>query len=422
MSVVRWSLVWCVAGAAACGTDPDAFSEQDWAVIQAMRQVDRPPAGSNEFAGDAGVIHFGQQLFYDEGLVPARDDGASLPDGGVGPGSGIACADCHSPRVAFSDGRSSPNVSVGRAALTGRNALPLANVGYYSWFAWDGRSDSAWAQVAFAYQAAGTMQGTPQRMLHRVSEAYAGTYEALFGSPPPDGNEPKYAPCTNPVSLFPCNEPEKSQLKDAYERTLKSIGAWMLELVSLDSPIDRYAAGDSTALSENQKRGLRLFIGKAGCITCHSGPHFTDDDFHALGVAQTGPNVPPVDRGRQEGLERYFSSPWNTGMAPMPSPTDEGKFRTKSLRNVALTGPYFHAGQAATLKDVVWFYNQGGDHAGPNVSPLMVPLGLSDEEQADLVSFLGALTGQAIDPALTCDPSVPANVKPRTQPLAPRCP
>ena len=79
---------------------------------------------------------------------------------------------------------------------------------------------------------------------------------------------------------------------------------------------------------------------------------------------------------------------------------DEGKFRTKSLRNVALSAPYFHAGQAATLKDVVWFYNQGGDHSGPNVSPLMVPLGLADEEQADLEAQL-AETRAALDAAET---------------------
>ncbi len=90
----------------------------------------------------------------------------------------------------------------------------------------------------------------------------------------------------------------------------------------------------------------------------------------------------------------------------MPTAADVGRFRTKSLRNVSLTGPYMHAGQLETLKDVVWFYNRGGDRDGAGTpSPFMEPLGLSESEQSDLVLFLESLTGQPPDARWSCDNS-----------------
>lgn len=136
---------------------------------------------------------------------------------------------------------------------------------------------------------------------------------------------------------------------------------------------DRYLQGDASALTIEEKRGLDLFEGKANCLRCHNGEHFTDWLFHNIGVKST-------DAGRGGRMK-----------------TDEerkelrGAFKTPGLRNVALTAPYMHNGSLGSLEDVVAFYNRGGDDKS-NLSPLMEPLGLSEREQWDLVAFLHALT------------------------------
>lgn len=398
-----WALV-VAGGLCACGADLDAFSEQDRALIRAMRLEGTPADVGNEYQHRKDVQDFGQALFFDERLVDPAPDGRT-----------VACVSCHEPHLAFSDPRKT-NVSLGLTTTTARNSMPLTNVGFYRWFAWDGRSDSLWGQVRFAYQAKGTMGGTPTRMLEAVRRLYRQRYEGLFG-PLPDLDQPRFVPCGARGSEWPCDAMSEVELKQAYANVLKAVGAYMGRLVSGNAPIDRYAAGESTALSEAQKRGLRLFIGKAGCVGCHSGPHFSDDGFHALGLEQGGPAVPGEDTGRFQGLVEAAANPYRRlANPPAATPADVGRFRTMGLRNVALTAPYFHAGQAATLRDVVWFYNQGGDRAGPNVSPWLVPLGLTDEEEADLVAFLEALTGDPVDEALACN----NNLDPGST-LGPKC-
>ncbi|MBL8915607.1 MAG: hypothetical protein JNM17_33220, partial [Archangium sp.] len=201
--------------------------------------------------------------------------------------------------------------------------------------------------------------------------------------------------------------------EQAYPFLLKAWGAYIASLDSRRSPFDLWASGeDVNALSEPQKRGFKLFIGKAGCVECHTGPTFSDGNFHNVGIGQVGDGLPQFDYGLWDGLGALAGiAARDAGFLAMPPRArveeDRGRFRTKSLRQVAETGPYFHGGQLKTLKDVVWFYNQGGDHAGfGEVSTFMVPLGLSDEEQADLVSFLESLTGAPIPTAQGCDTSV----------------
>ncbi|MEW5742520.1 MAG: cytochrome c peroxidase [Myxococcota bacterium] len=380
--------------ASACGADLDSHSEQDRALIRAMRLEGRPGDVGNEYVGNDAVAVFGQQLFFDDRLSAPRADGSTM-----------ACVDCHQPALAFSD-KSKANVSRGVSTTTMRNALPLANVGFYRWWGWDGRADSLWGQGRFAYESPRTMAGTPQRLVSAVHAHYRDRYESLFHESLLDASQPQYQPCPSPPDVFPCaGTMARVDLMRTYANLLKALGAYLSRLVSSDAPIDRYAAGEVEALTDAQKRGLRLFIGQAGCVGCHWGPHFTDNAFYALGLPQAGPDVPPVDPGRALGLEELAKNPYTLTPPPTPRPEDVGAFRTKSLRNVALTGPYFHAGQADTLKDVVWFYNQGGDRQGPNITPLMVPLGLSDTQQADLVSFLEALTGQPVAAGLSCDNS-----------------
>lgn len=136
--------------------------------------------------------------------------------------------------------------------------------------------------------------------------------------------------------------------------------------------MDRWRAGDSTALSAIERRGLTLFIGKANCATCHVGHNFTDEGFHHTGVGS---------RSGDPGRARV------TG-----SSADEGAFKTPTLRDVARTAPYMHDGSIPTLEAVIDFYDSGG--RGAALDPEIKPLRLTADEKTALAAFLRALTGR----------------------------
>jgi cytochrome c peroxidase len=126
---------------------------------------------------------------------------------------------------------------------------------------------------------------------------------------------------------------------------------------------------------------MKLFFGRAQCAKCHSGPNFTDSQFHSTGIPGTDPGRAVLDRVGE------FQ------MRPYPFFQMQRAFKTPGLRNAALTAPYFHDGSEATLLDVVRFYDQGGkDRDAAGLSPDVRPLKLSEREKADLVAFLESLT------------------------------
>ncbi|QDV05705.1 Cytochrome c551 peroxidase precursor [Planctomycetes bacterium Poly30] len=151
-------------------------------------------------------------------------------------------------------------------------------------------------------------------------------------------------------------------------RIAQALASYMRTLVVTDVPFDRFLAGDSSALTAQERAGHDLFHGAARCSECHGGPLLTDFAFHNIGVDPVGD-----DTGREQASHDLG---------------DRGKWKTPGLRAVELTAPYFHDGSAATLEDVVEFYDIGGLHTAPNLAPQMVPLGLSSAEKAALVAFL----------------------------------
>jgi len=354
---------------------PDGFTEQDLALIAAMVLPERSPADT----GNAAAVALGKSLFFDKGLSNAI--AVSHADQ-VMPLTAVACSDCHAPRAWWSDERSSPNnVSLG-TRWTPRNSPSLVNVGFYQAWAWDGRSDSLWMQCAVAYEAGATQAGTRSKLAAELFARYDAGYLAAFGE------------------HVPPNPDAGAELNHIAANGYKAMAAYLAKLVSRDSPFDRYASGDRAALSDAQKRGLALFIGKAGCVQCHSGQMFTDNQYHSVGIGQRGPHVPATDYGREAGLSFRATHDFNACRpgCELPSDAGVGLFRTKSLRQVAVTPPYMHAGQLATLAEVVRFYNEGGESAGfvGQKSPQMVPLGLTPAEEDDLVAFLEALTGRGV--------------------------
>jgi cytochrome c peroxidase len=195
----------------------------------------------------------------------------------------------------------------------------------------------------------------------------------------------------------------------------KALAAYTRRLVSRNAPLDRFLAGDDSAITPAAKRGLHTFI--AHCVSCHSGPMLTDDDFHALGVPQTGTNVPAVDNGRFQDVPALLASRFNSdsvfsdnrttgrlaGLAQVD--TQKGQFRTKSLRGIGASRPYMHAGQLPTLRDVVAFYNDGGAAVPDGVTkdPLVMPLGLDKSQENDLVELLLMLDGDPVPPTWLAD-------------------
>jgi uncharacterized protein (TIGR03437 family) len=187
-----------------------------------------------------------------------------------------------------------------------------------------------------------------------------------------------------------------------------AIQAYEATLVSDDSPMDRFAEGQTTALNNQALRGMQLFNGRTGCNGCHSGAEFTlathtgvngNDPLKAgrdTGYFQIG--VRPISEDLGLGGLDGFGKPL-AGFLPTDNSqgTANGRFKTPGLRNVEFTGPYFHNGSQATLKQVMEFYNRGGDFLVNAVSgPDIRPLALSPEDQTDLVAFMTALTDDRV--------------------------
>lgn len=269
----------------------------------------------------------------------------------------IACASCHERELGFADGR---RVSFGHDRQPGRrNAPSVAMAGYAHTLFWDGRAASLEAQalepIADPKEMAFSVDQAAARL--RQDADYRRQFAAVFGDERVDSGQ-------------------LAQAIAAFERSL----------APRRSRLDRFLAGQSSALDDHQLRGLHLFRTRGGCMNCHSGPALTDNGFHNLGLHFHG-------RARQD-LGRYEV----TG-----DHADSGRFRTPSLRGVAGTAPYMHNGLLPRLEGVLAFYNVGGgkprapvapaDGAPPfpPPDPLLRPLGLQRDELQAIEAFLRTL-------------------------------
>jgi len=269
----------------------------------------------------------------------------------------ISCATCHAPGTGWAN--HNPTDTGIRGQVGDRNSGTILDSGYMRFQFWDGRAGSLEEQALGPIHNPIEMGETLENVVRKLEAIpwYRDMFHLIFGTGiPTDG-------------------------------IAKSIATFERTVVSGPSPYDRYLDGDRNAMSAAAVRGLRLFTGKGHCNACHSGPAFSDQSFHNLGV---GMDDPQPDLGREKHTH---------------DPADRGKFKTPGLRNVALTGPYLHDGSEATLLDVMEFYNRGGI-SNPDLDPLMVPLALTNREKEDLVAFMEALTGPL--PAIEA-PALPAD-------------
>lgn len=298
--------------------------------------------------------------------------------------SAISCATCHQPRLGWGDG---VDLSFGYPnAPHWRNTQTIINSVYHPKLFWGGESLSLETQAKSAWTGALAQNLDPdiaEERLRQIPE-YVRLFKEAFGADAP-----------------------------SFGDALRAVAAFEATIVSRNVPFDRYLDGDAGALSESALRGMQLFVGKANCATCHSGPLFTDESFHNLGVQdspkfQTEPlrqvALRYQHRARGVAEEVYRAASGDLGLFyTTKQDADRGKFRTPTLREVSETGPYMHNGVFQTLDEVMRFYDRGGGD-DPNKSPLLRPLGLSEDELADLVAFLEALTG---DPIIVEAPDLP---------------
>ncbi|WP_425401003.1 cytochrome-c peroxidase [Aeoliella sp.] len=259
----------------------------------------------------------------------------------------MSCATCHDPSKGWGDGLKRA-IGFGHKEL-GRHSPTVINTAYNTVQFWDGRAATLEQQALGPILADGEMNmASPEAAMEVIMQApeYAGAFEKAYGSKP--------------------NWDDVGRAIAAFERTV----------ITGPSKFDRYVQGDKDALNESEKRGLILFTTTASCTACHSGPNFTDNKFHMIGVRQEGPLS--EDIGRQ---------------AITNADEDRNSFKTPGLRNIEQSAPYMHDGSLATLEEVVEFYDKGGER-DDNRSKLIQPLNLTESHKADLVAFLKALTGE----------------------------
>jgi cytochrome c peroxidase len=405
--------------------------------LQALSPAKLPearPDPTNAWADDAQAAVFGQALFFDARfsgpLLDSDNDGAPGTLGLQGEVGKVSCQSCHDAHAGFLDNRS-PRGQISLASSWTRRRTPsLLDMGQATLLAWDGRRDTAYNQIFGVIESPIEFNSSRLFVAQQIIRYYKAPYEAIFGALPAldayDSLEPSDAGCAelpvDPVAER-CPKPghDDPEVMQILVNMGKAIGAYERHLACGPSRFDAWLHGDLDALSAEESAGAVVFV-RAGCDTCHSGPAFSDQQFHNVGAANLQPNFiePFDDPGAAEGLLGALADPLNSrgaysdgddGRLDLAGDVSglEGAFRTPGLRCVSRRPSFLHAGQKRSMEDVILLFNRGGDSLGfrGTKDELMIPLGLSDEERAQLAAFLRALDGPGPAPEWLAAPVLP---------------
>lgn len=335
----------------------DKWSAEDAATIASMRLKEaggRPADMSNAYEQRTEAATLGRALFNDTRLSKNGQ---------------VSCASCHSATGQFEDGR-----QFGKGVGTGkRRTMPVMGAAHSPFLFWDGRKDSAWSQVLGPLEDPAEHGGNRVAFVKLVLGQYKAQYQAAFGPAPELGKLPEDASPNGSDAERAAWAALPATTRDGVNRVFanmgKAIAAYERHISYGESRFDRYAdatvRGDGEgqeSLTLQEVRGLRAFLNKGQCVTCHNGPLLTDHAFHNTGVRSIDRKNP--DRGRIEGLKKLLKDEFNC-LGPYSDAKPEqcgelqflntndagllGAFRTPSLRNVAARAPYMHAGQFARL-------------------------------------------------------------------------
>lgn len=341
--------------------------------------LNKPPLGLPKLPDEnaqpvtSAQIQLGRRLFFDRRL--------SLNET-------FSCAMCHIPEQGFTSNELSTAVGVeGRSVR--RNSPTLYNVAYASKLFHDGRESSLEQQIWGPLLARNEMANpSVGHVINKIKSipVYAGMFTAAFAGRGPGMETIGFA-----------------------------LAAYQRSLLSANSAFDRwYFAKQKAAMSDKQQAGFDLFTQKAGCVACHhignQSALFTDNQLHNTGLGYATSMGSANEKQRVQLAPGVFvdvdqslidkvgePKPADLGLYEISqNPEDRWKYKTPTLRNIALTAPYMHDGRFNTLEKVVRFYNQGGID-NPLLSPLIKPLELDDQEIESLIAFLHSLTGDNIN-------------------------
>jgi len=357
-----------------------------------------PADPTNKYVSQPEAISFGKELFFDDRLS------GNLK---------VSCSTCHPENMNFAD-----NLPLAHGmGTTSRRSMPLIGMGYNTWLFWDGRKDSLWAQALGPFESSVEHGFTRTQCVSVILENYKDEYERIFG-PLPAFMKRDLPPLAKPsldepsaLKAWIILSPEKrQQITTVYANMGKAIAAFVRTIMPTPSRFDHYveavmaddSAGMLANLSNDEVKGLRLFIGKAKCTNCHTGPLFTNGQFHNTGVPQR--QGTPPDNGRSEAIAKVLADEFNcysqysdaqhsdcVNLRFIDTATYKyiGAFKTPTLRNVAERAPYMHAGQIPTLRKVLEFYRD----LPPGKRPADLEHGaLNDMELLQLEAFLRTLS------------------------------
>lgn len=336
-----------------------------------------PPDPSNRWADHERAADLGHRLFFDTRLSANGQ---------------VSCASCHQPDRGFQDG-----LPLGKGVgTTARRTMPIIATAYSPFLFWDGRKDSQWAQALGPLESAVEHGGSRAQYAQVAAKHYRAEYEALFG-PLPDLRAGRDAATAVFVNLGKAIAAYERRINYGPSRFDRFVSAWRAN-----------GTPPKDVLTDDEVAGLKLFVGKGNCVQCHNGPLLTNNEFHNTGV----PRGAAPDRGRLAGIaavtEDEFNcrSRWSDAGArgcpeldalAAPRPAHERAYKVPSLRNVAERAPYMHAGQFATLAEVLEHYNRAP--AAPSGHTELKPLALSRGELRQLEAFLRTLSGGVAAPA-----------------------
>lgn len=315
--------------------------------------------------------------FKDIGVLPALEDNPNNPyskakyelgkslffEPRLSKSNEVACASCHLPDKGWTDHEER---SFGHDNQMGkRNAMTILNAAYADKLFWDGRALSLEHQAMFPI-------ADPKEMNEKLPLAVKTIQEL-----------PKYQ------EMFRTAFGEE-QIN--MQNIQKAIAVFERQIVSPPSKFDKFISGDSELFSDSELRGLHLFRTKAQCINCHNTPYFSDNQFHNDGLGHFGT--------KNEDLGLYYVT---------KDKSDVGKFKTGTLREISMTGPWMHTGFFRTLEDVITYYNLGNPmpvstryykkdstRKKPQKAIMLKPLELTKQEQEDLIAFLKTLSTEGV--------------------------
>jgi cytochrome c peroxidase len=359
-----------------------------------------PANPSNRYADDPAAAALGRSLFSDTRLSTNNR---------------VSCATCHKPSHGFTD-----NLPTGRGVGIGtRRTMPIAQAVYSPWQFWDGRADSLWAQALGPVENPLEHGSTRMEVARVLATHYRRPYERVFGPLPNLSDSHRFPMRAGPIRDAPAKRAwagmalaDRHAINRVYANFGKSIEAFERTLKVRATRFDGYVTGileapvRHTSLSSSEIAGLRLFIGKGQCVTCHNGPMLSNAGFANTGVpARPGSRL---DTGRIDGARKAVANPFNCKGAysdaggrncdelefmVLDQPSQVRAFKVPSLRGVSQRSPYMHAGQFASLTQVINHYDTAPK--APRGTSELKPLHLTALERRELSAFLMTLDDQS---------------------------